>query len=455
MRKSALVRLLPIIAGSLACFDKSTARNDIEGRWEGTATAFGATAPLTIDFTRRGDSVSATTSMTAEAMYVDRPLANVVIRPPGVHFEFPDRHGRPGVFDGTRRADTITGHIRKGRNTVSLRLLRTSRMVPQPPYNRERVRFKGADGLSMEGTLFLPKRGGRHALVVFIHGSGPSTREDFNFLADRFARGGIAAFAYDKRGSDASSRASPASNYATLARDAMAAIVTLRLRSDIDSRATGILGSSEGGWVAPIVASQDSRVAFLIALVAPGDTYAENGIYQNLQRLRAINASQSDAAHYRRLISELNELARIPDTALSSSANRERAKALQLAIDSAQRFSWSDAVDLPKNIPTGEQRKRLRWQMVHFDPIPYWRQVRVPVMVVLGGSDQHVDSRRSKLLIAAALAGRRATFVEYPAAQHDLMIMPSPGEPFAFPHPPPGYPDTLVRWVSGTLAGLR
>jgi hypothetical protein len=66
---------------------------------------------------------------------------------------------------------------------------------------REEIRFASGD-VMLQGTLLAPATAGPHPCVVFVHGSGRSTRKDpwENAMARFFLARGIAMFLYDKRG---------------------------------------------------------------------------------------------------------------------------------------------------------------------------------------------------------------------------------------------------------------
>lgn len=70
-------------------------------------------------------------------------------------------------------------------------------------YREKEVRFSNGE-ITLSGTVYLPSKTGPHPAVVFIHGDGPDIREGYRFFAELFARRGIAALIYDKRGTGAS-----------------------------------------------------------------------------------------------------------------------------------------------------------------------------------------------------------------------------------------------------------
>ena len=116
---------------------------------------------------------------------------------------------------------------------------------------------------TLAGSLYLPARGGRHPAVILVHGSGPQTRDSYAPFAKVFAKHGIATLIYDKRGTGALTGNWQRAPFSALADDAAAGLEFLRRRVEIDSTRVGIWGGSEGGWIAPWVASINPNVAFV------------------------------------------------------------------------------------------------------------------------------------------------------------------------------------------------
>ncbi|MBX9879793.1 MAG: alpha/beta fold hydrolase [Candidatus Obscuribacterales bacterium] len=142
-------------------------------------------------------------------------------------------------------------------------------------YSEELVNFQSGT-LRICGTLTRPNTDRLCPAVVLIHGSGPHTRDEvigphkpFQLLADYLSRRGIAVLRYDKRGIAYSDGDYSASTFYDFADDAEAAFKFLHSREDIDTRQIGLAGHSQGGLIAPIVASRNSYVAFVVLLAAP------------------------------------------------------------------------------------------------------------------------------------------------------------------------------------------
>ncbi|GAB1856347.1 hypothetical protein MHTCC0001_11820 [Flavobacteriaceae bacterium MHTCC 0001] len=136
-----------------------------------------------------------------------------------------------------------------------------------------------ADSITLAGTLTLPKNTKNAPVAILISGSGPQDRdaylEQFNHrpflvLADYLSSHGIAVLRFDDRGVGKSEGVFRDATSFDFASDVEAAINYLKDRKDIDNTKIGLIGHSEGGLIAPIVASTNTNVAFTVLLAAPG-----------------------------------------------------------------------------------------------------------------------------------------------------------------------------------------
>ncbi|MEO1081412.1 MAG: alpha/beta hydrolase [Pseudomonadota bacterium] len=145
------------------------------------------------------------------------------------------------------------------------------------------IEFISGDA-TLSGSLVLPAEGSApRAVVVFVHGSGPQERS--LPLAKYFARSGIGAFVYDKRGVGKSggryeaAQAVSGHNIDRLAEDAAAALAALRERSALDGAALGLAGISQAGWIAPLAAHKSGLAEFLLLWSGPVCKVSEEDIF--------------------------------------------------------------------------------------------------------------------------------------------------------------------------------
>jgi hypothetical protein len=249
------------------------------GHWEGAMVREGVPLEVSFDF-KGGPHPSGTfTSLSQRAM--DYPLGEFAVQRDAVHFLLGDSL----LFDGRVTANQIAGTFTDDSAKGDFRLRRT---VAKPlPYDAVDVSFHNG-AVTLSGTLCIPRTPGRHAAVVLLQGSGGETRWGTNrFIADRFARSGIAALVYDKRGSGASTGDWKMSSYDDLANDAIAGIDLLAARPDMDAKRIGLHGHSEGGIIAPIAAVHaPSKVAFVIAEDTVAGLVRDQDVYRVSHQIR-------------------------------------------------------------------------------------------------------------------------------------------------------------------------
>lgn len=138
-------------------------------------------------------------------------------------------------------------------------------------------------GATLSGSVVWPEGKPPIAAVVFVHGSGPQSRD--LSLAQRFAARGVAALVYDKRGVGKSgglyegNQSVTGMNIALLADDAVAALHSLSGSAALRGAPVGFAGISQAGWIAPLAATKTRRAQFLLLWSAPVCKVSEEDIY--------------------------------------------------------------------------------------------------------------------------------------------------------------------------------
>lgn len=142
--------------------------------------------------------------------------------------------------------------------------------------------------IELGGLLFVPEGDGPFPAAVVIHGSGPSHRGNGWYLTmtKHLQDNGIVVLLPDKRGSEKSEGNWRTSSFADLATDTRAAVEYLQSQQAVPLSGIGVIGMSQGGWIAPLVAAQADDLAFLVSVVGAAVTPREQLLYEENHNLR-------------------------------------------------------------------------------------------------------------------------------------------------------------------------
>ncbi len=257
------------------------------------------------------------------------------------------------------------------------------------PYTAEDVEIRTPAGIRLTGTLTIPRgrATGRAPAVVTITGSGPQDRDDespylpgiraYRELADTLGRRGIAVLRMDDRGINGSDAGPPTATSADFANDIRAGVAYLRTRDEIDPARIGLVGHSEGGIIAPMIAATDPR-------------------------LRAIVLLAGTASPGRAIVMQQNML-------VIDSVQHLRGATRDSAIALASRGMDSVARAQP-------------WMQffLTYDPAEMARRVTTPVLILQGERDSQVPPSEAAKLAAAFRAGgnTQVTVRLFPETNH-------------------------------------
>jgi dienelactone hydrolase len=409
--------------------------NSIDGYWEGVAVAQGASLEVRLRFTTLPSGIHATIDFPTWNS-IDYPLSNVRYEHPLIHFEIAGAKGSD-AFDGQVTQESITGQLSLWGRTAQVRMRRISL---RRRYRQEEVTF-GVTDIALAGTLLLPNRNGPYPAVVLIAGSGPETRDNSRGMADLFVRRGIAALIYDKRGTGSSTGNWQAATFEDLAQDAIAAVGYLKSRTDINPAQIGLHGTSQGGWIAHLASAYLPEVAFVITISVPAVTPAQQVLFELTTRLRQKGFSENEILHTTILKKKFDEYARTGE-------NRHE---LENELESIKQERWFGALEaLPSPLPSFHSLAGWR-SVMDFDPLPYIRQVKCPLLAIFGERDTIVNPQESVDILQGLGADREITVQVFDKANHGLMVFPEPDEPFRWFGFAEHYLDTVMSWVDRVL----
>ncbi len=200
------------------------------------------------------------------------------------------------------------------------------------------------EGLQLSGMLFLPEGERPFPTAIIIQGSGPSRRNNVWYLsvAKHLQDNGIAVLLPDKRGSEKSEGEWVGASFEELATDTLSAIEYVKDQQMFEVSTIGLVGMSQGGSIAPVVATQTDDLSFAVSMVGAAVTTDEQLLHEEINNI---------APYTYRFIAEL-----IAPITTNNLKQQEHVSAI-----------------------------------MGFDPIPYWKDVQVPVFFAFGGNDENVS----------------------------------------------------------------
>ena len=342
------------------------------------------------------------------------------------------------LYEGEFKTDSVTGTFKQGMMSVPMTLKRTLEEAkpivkpqePQPPYPyiSEEVTFenKTAAGVTLAGTLTMPSKGSNFTTVILITGSGAQNRDEeimghkpFLVIADYLTRHGIAVLRYDDRGTAQSTGDFRTATTADFATDAESAVAYLKTREEINPRKIGLMGHSEGGIIAPMIAARSNDIGFIVMLAGTGIRGDALLLLQNEMIARASGMSEEKIARANQLNFHVYD----------KIVNTKETVSMQGIIDLMTAMKTELAEFVPEGITVDDLIKTTAAQVsspwmqyfLRYDPAPALEKVKCPVLAVNGSKDLQVPPKENLTAISAALTkggNKTVTVKEYPNLNH-------------------------------------
>lgn len=316
--------------------------------------------------------------------------------------------------------DTLRGEWSQGGGSLPMTMVRGAEagMVlrrpqePRPPfpYRAEEVTVESVPGVRLAGTLTIPPGQGPHPAVVLVSGSGPQDRDEtlmshkpFLVLADHLSRNGIAVLRLDDRGVGQSTGSFAGATSEDFAKDATAAVRWLRARAEVADDRVGIIGHSEGGMIAPMVASNTPEVAFIVLLAGPGIPSRELLVMQGALISRAGGDPEREIRRTSALQREMfAAVAQEADSVALRARLMEIGRRFQATLTPEER-ARPDASDATLEAAINTMVSPwYRW-FLRYDPAPALRATRVPVLALNGALDLQVPADENLSAIGRTL----------------------------------------------------
>ena len=394
---------------------------NITGSWYGNLDVQGQKLPLVFHIDKDGNELKSTfDSPTQGAKRI--PIKNTLFENDELKFVAPDL----GItFTGRFNAEKIEGTFMQSGLNFHLILTRNEKttvvnrpQTPTPPfsYNSEDITFKNdTEGNLLAGTIATPKKFNKKSpILVMITGSGAQDRNEemfehkpFLVIADDLAKKGIATLRLDDRGIGGSEKGKEDATSADFATDINSAVNYLVKNG---YKNIGLIGHSEGGMIAPMVASTNKKVKFLVLLAAPGIPIIELTLDQNKKLAESANLPQA----------AIDEVLAIKSKTFTYAKRYE-----------GKDFKADFTKYLQENYPNMSAQERVAYiaQMsspwfqyfIKFNPNDYLSKVKIPVLAVDGSLDLQVSAKENLAGIKNSLTkagNKNFEIVEFEGLNH-------------------------------------
>lgn len=398
-----------------------TTAQSITGNWQGILNANGT--ELTVVFHIAADSTGKLvgTFDSPKQMAYGLKCSKVLLTADSVLIEMKAFGAK---YNGLLSTDkkSITGNWWQGGMTLPLNLQKTGDVAvvqemkrpqtPKPPFHyfSEDVSYNNADGSITFGATFTKPslwadkvKEMKYPVVILITGSGQQDRDEtlfehkpFAVIADHLAKQGIATLRVDDREKGKTTGRFMTSTTLDFAKDVEAGIEYLKTRKDIDVKNIGLIGHSEGGMIAPMVASKRKDVKFIVLLAGPGVPIIDLMEQQTIDVALSTGADKAALEKFRPLYKDIMLLAiNENDSATAAQKIMDVFTAWQNKTDSItvkNTTGVTDEASLDKFAGGIIQEVKQPWfnYFIRFKPENYLKNVRCAVLALNGEKDIQV-----------------------------------------------------------------
>ena len=408
---------------------------DITGNWNGVLKVQGIQLRIVFNISKTDSGLSATmdspdqgakdipvTTTTFENSKLTLVIANVGIEYNG---EF--------IKDSIRGIFKQSGYefpMNLSREPVLREVINRPQEPTKPyPYYTEDVTFQNMQSqITLAGTLTLPKKEGIHPAVLLISGSGPQNRDEevfghkpFLVIADHLTKNGIAVLNCDDRGVGQSTGDLSVATSLDFATDVESAISYLKTRTEIDTKKIGLIGHSEGGIIAPMVASKSEDVNFIVLLAGTGIRGDKLLLLQQELIAKAYGASESIIQESREINGTIFEM--VLNSKDSQTLKTDLTKFLKESLENSSNDAIPEGKAADDLIARQVAQITSPWMefFIKYDPAPELEKVACPVLALNGEKDLQVPPKENLTAISNALKkgdNKNVTIKEFPNLNH-------------------------------------
>src|SRR5262245_15362692 len=403
-------------------FFKTSPPTGAEEIFEGTLKVGGIEVRLAFHLFKHKDGTYRGTMDSPDQGAKDIPLDEVSVKDDAVRLEL---KRAKMVYEGKRHKDgkEITGDLKQAGQPFPLALKKVAKaketrrpQTPRKPYPYEEIEVayenkKG--GVKLAGALTVPRSRGPFPAVLLITGSGAQDRDEtilehkpFLVLADYLTRRGIVVLRVDDRGVGGSTGKTSEATSADLADDVLAGVELLKGRKEINACRIGLIGHSEGGIIAPLVASRSGDVAFIVLLAGTGLPGDEILYLQAAAILKLAGADADLLAKQKAVQERIFALVRKEkDNAVAEKRIRATVEEYISQLTKEEKKGGLESLAGLAGVDAQVQMVVSPWfrHFLDYDPRPALRKVTCPVLALNGEKDVQVPANVNLQAIAAAL----------------------------------------------------
>jgi len=399
MKKIVIILFISLISLSIYA-------QNISGKWNGILKVQGTQLRLVFNIVKTDNGYSSTMDSPDQGAkgipVTQTSFSNSILKlevsNAGIKYE--GTLNKDGVFNGTFKQGGLSLPLILSKGNIEKeKAVRPQEPIKPYPYYTEDIKFVNSkDHIELAGTLSFPEKNGKFPAVILITGSGPQNRDEellghkpFLILSDFLTRNGIAVLRFDDRGVGESTGSFKAATTFDFAKDVEYAIEYLQKRKEINHNKIGLIGHSEGGIIASIIASKNKNVDFIVLMAGPalrGDKLlllqkykieSQMGVNHNLIE----NNQQIFAGAYEIILNK-----KIKNEVISDSLSSYFTSKYGQALPERQKSAIINQLTSPWMI-----------DFIRLDPATYLSKVNCPVLAINGSKDIQVPSKENLEII--------------------------------------------------------
>ncbi len=414
------MKILRSLALLLAALVSTPLAHSLDGSWRGELEIMQMKLPLVFNFTRGADGSQGCTMDSPNQGAKGIPVDVLLCTNDSLSLSCP---AIGATYQGKVEANIINGTFSQRGYSFPLCLSKELSIeerrpqTPRQPHAYESVDtvFRSTDGTLLSGTLVLPRTtsSAKMPAVVLVSGSGPQNRDEELFdhkpiavIADRLAAKGIASFRYDDRGTAKSGGNFAESTFYDFAADASAALSFVK--SLPQTGKTGIIGHSEGGTIAILLASEQ-KPDFIISLAGMSLPATETLIEQNRHSLEIAGIKGTEFDNSILLVSEMFRQ-------IKEQYKAGKSEPIDIDLIIKEKGLSVPPLVLQSIKANSQTRTRQFDCLLSLEPAAWLAKIRVPLLALNGDMDTQVKSSPNLALIREKVKG--AQVKEYPGLNH-------------------------------------